>query len=104
MEFWFVLGHDPLEVAFILPGESLCKVASQCELAWLSFGLEINFSRSLLVHTKHIQWTYWTCLVVKLSSLELKFVETYLIMSSDCGQRFMLFGHRLVGFSIFLPK
>ena len=43
MEFWFVLGHDPLDVAFILLGESLCKVASRFKLVWLSFGLEIDF-------------------------------------------------------------
>jgi len=43
MEFWFVLGHDPLEVAFLLPSESLCKVVGRSELVWLSFGLEINF-------------------------------------------------------------
>jgi hypothetical protein len=72
-EFWFILGHDPLEVAFILPGESLCKVASRSELVWLSFGLEIDFSRSLLVHTRHVRWAYRTCPVDKLSILELKF-------------------------------
>ena len=44
MEFWFVLGHDPLEVAFLLPSESLCKVVGRSELVWLSFGLEIDFS------------------------------------------------------------
>ena len=53
-EFWFVLGHDPLEVAFILPGESLCKVPSRSELVWLIFALEIDFPRSLLVHSRHV--------------------------------------------------
>ena len=72
-EFWFVLGHDPLEVAYLLPGESLCKVSGQSKLVCLSFGLGIDFSPSLLVHTKHVWWAYRTCPVVKIFSLELKF-------------------------------
>ena len=59
-EFWFVLGHDPLEVAYLLPGESLCKVSGQSKLVCLSFGLGIGFSQSLLVHTRHVRWVYRT--------------------------------------------
>ena len=72
-KFCFVLGHDPLEVSFILPGESLCKVVSRSELVWLSIDHEINFSISLLMHTRHVRCAYQTCSVEKLSSFQIKF-------------------------------
>ena len=31
-------------------------------------------------------------------------VETYLKVSRSCGENFIIFGHHLLGFSIFLPK
>ena len=45
-ELEFVSGHDPLEVAFLLACEPLCKVSSHLELIWSSYGLIWFFPRN----------------------------------------------------------
>ena len=86
-ELEFVSGHDPLEVAFLLACEPLCKVSSLLE-GFDKLWLDLIFPEKLLVHTGRVQYDLGRVRYFSLWSFELKFGGDLPLVSKELWLKF----------------